>query len=295
MIFTVLLCRMSTGERAASPVCHAAVKRVTEMSVRNILSKSMIAPIVCAVLIIIGAVVLLLPSGVPRSSQTALSEGVSYLKAQENRDISGVDRELRMRVSMEALEGMDTWEKLDYFDTYIMGDSRTGIFIWSGINPDHVWAETSTTIKWIGEKIDLIADAKPGNLVLSFGMNDMGMYDYDPENYWDTAQDYVEEYKDYIAMIREVSPQTNIYINSIIPALEAGIERQPRWAMAPEWNAALKEFCDEYDIGYIDADYIAEEYGDYFEDDGVHFYLQAALDSWGETILEAVEEKEFGV
>ena len=263
------------------------------MSVKNTLSKSIITPVICAALVIIGAVVLLLPSNPPRSSEAAVSAGVSYIKEQEARDISGVDRGLRMRVSMEALEGMNVWEKLDYFDTYIMGDSRTAVFIWSGMNPDHVWAENSTTIKWIEEKADLIENAKPGNLVLSFGMNDLGMYEFDPDNYWETAEDYVEAYKYYIDLIREVSPQTNIYINSIIPALEAGIERQPRWALAPEWNAALKEFCDGYDVGFIDVDYIADEYGDYFEDDGAHFYLQAALDDWGESILEAIEQKEF--
>jgi len=254
--------------------------------------KYLIAPIISLLLVIAGVIVFI-PSIKPKSNPSALEQGRAYIKSEESRDVSGIDKTLRMRVSEEALEGMDIWEKLDYFDTYIMGDSRVGLFIWSGMNPDHVWAEASTTIKYIEENIDLIAAAKPENLVLSFGMNDLGMYEFNPDDYWETAQDYVEAYKYYIDMIRSVSPETNIYINCIIPALEAGIERQPRWALAPEWNEALKEFCAQNDVSFIDVSYIADVYADYFEDDGVHFYWQAALDDWGESIVEAIEEKEF--
>ena len=264
------------------------------MHAKQLLIKSILTPLISALLVIFAAVALLLPSGRPREDEAALATGKTYMKALEGRDASAVDRDIRMRVSMEALEGMDLWEKLNYFDTYIMGDSRTGLFIWSGITPEHVWAETSTTIKFIEENIDLIRESRPGNLVLSFGMNDLGMYEFDPDNYWETAQDYVEAYRYYIDMIREASPETNIYINCIIPALDAGIERQPRWALVPEWNEALRQFCESYDVGYIDVAFIADEYGDYFEDDGVHFYLQAALDDWAQAILDAIEEKEFG-
>ncbi|MBQ9032894.1 MAG: SGNH/GDSL hydrolase family protein [Parasporobacterium sp.] len=258
------------------------------------LSKT-IAAVICTVLVAAGAVVFLLPSGKPQSSREAVQDGVAYIKELETKDITEVDQELKLRVSMEALEGMDVWEKLDYFDTYIMGDSRTAIFNWSGINPDHIWAEASTTIKWIEEKKDLIENAKPKNLVLSFGMNDIGMYDTDPEHYWETAEDYVEAYRYYVDLIREVSPETHIYINSIVPALPAGIERQPRWAIAPEWNAALNEFCSAYGIGFIDVDYLADRYAEYYEADGVHLYYMDALNDWGESILEAVENKEFGL
>ena len=154
-----------------------------------------------------------------------------------------------------------------------------------------MFADKSTTIKYIGEHIEEIQNAKPKNLVLSFGMNDMGMYAYDPDNYWETGDDYVVAYNSYIEMIREVSPDTNIYINSIIPVLDVALESQPRWAAVDEWNAALEAYCAENDVGYIDTTFITYEYGDLFDDDGVHFYAQSALDAWGDAILEAVEER----
>ena len=262
---------------------------------KHLLLQSILTPLMCVLLIAAGAAVFLIPSKTAVSNPAALASGISYMKELELQDVSSVDQELRLRVSMEALEGMSTWEKLDYFDTYIMGDSRTALFTWSGMNPDHIWAESSTTIKWVEEKLDLIASVRPGNLVLSFGMNDMGMYEFDPYDYWETAEDYVEACQYYIDLIREVSPETNIYINSIIPVQESGIERQPRWVMVPEWNAALREFCASYGVGFIDVDYLAYVYADDFQEDGVHFYVQAALEDWGDSILEVVEQTEFGV
>lgn len=260
---------------------------------RSAIVNAILTPLACVVLVIASAFILLLPSGTKSSDTAALATGISYIEGLESRDVSSVDRELRLRVTMDALEGMDTWEKLDYYDTYIMGDSRVEPFLWY-LKPEHVFADKSTTIKYIEERIDDIASAKPGNLVLSFGMNDIGMYEFEPEDYWETAEDYVEAYPYYIDLIREASPETNIYINSIIPALEAGIERQPRWILIPEWNEALRKFCESYGVGYIDTTYITDVYGEYFDDDGVHFYVQDAVTDWGESILSAIQEQEIG-
>lgn len=242
------------------------------------------------VLIILGVIVFF-PSGRKKSDPAVVQQGISYVQSQEQRDVSGIDTAMKKQDLSEETAGMDLWEKLNYYDTYIMGDSRTEPFLWSGLQTEHVFADKSTTIKYIGEHMEDIANAKPGNLVLSFGMNDMGMYAYDPDNYWETGDDYVIEYGEYIDQIREVSPNTNIYINSIIPVLDVALESQPRWAAVDEWNAALEEYCRNNDVGYIDTTYITEEYGDLFDDDGVHFYSQTVLDSWGESILEAVEKK----
>ena len=243
-----------------------------------------------AALIILGVIVFI-PGGRKNSHSEAVQQGISYVQSQEQRDVSHIDEAQRKQDLSAETEGMSLWEKLNYYDTYIMGDSRTEPFLWSGLKPEHVFADKSTTIKYIGEHIDDIASTQPGNLVLSFGMNDMGMYAYDPDNYWETGDDYVVEYDEYIDQIREVSPDTNIFINSIIPVLDVALESQPRWAAVDEWNAALEEYCAANDVGYIDTTFITYDYGDLFDDDGVHFYSQTALDAWGEAILDAIEDE----
>ena len=251
---------------------------------------SIIIMLASVILIVLGIIVFIPFFGKTSSTET-VQQGVQFLQEQEHKDITGIDSELRKQTAREDTEGMDLWEKLNFYDTYIMGDSRCEPFFWSGLQMEHVWAEKSATIKYIGEHIEEIAAARPGNLVLSFGMNDMGMYVYDPENYWETEADYVEAYDYYVNLIREASPDTNIYINSIIPVLDVALDSQPRWAYVDVWNAALQEYCSENDVGYIDTTFITYMYGDLFDDDGVHFYSQTVLDSWGEAILEEVENR----
>ena len=243
------------------------------------------------VAMIIGGIVVLFPYIGKSENKKVTETGRQYLQELEARDVSAIDAELRRQATSEVTAGMDVWEKLNYYDTYIFGDSRCETFLWCGLKTEHVFAEKSATIKYIEDYIDTIASAKPGNIVLSYGMNDMGMYVYDPEHYWEDGDDYVEAYDMYINMIREVSPDSNIFINSIIPVQESALELQPRWEAVDEWNAAIKKYCEANDVGYIDANFIAYDYGDYFDDDGVHFYNQMILDDWGETILKAVEKK----
>ncbi|MBQ9031002.1 MAG: SGNH/GDSL hydrolase family protein [Parasporobacterium sp.] len=244
-----------------------------------------------SVVMIVVGIIVFIPFSQRTGSTQQTAQGIASVRDMEARDISAVDSELRKQMASEETQDMDLWEKLNFYDTYIFGDSRCEPFFWSGLQVEHVFAEKSATVKYVGEHIDEIAAARPGNLVLSFGMNDMGMYAYDPANYWETGDDYVVAVDEYIRMIHEVSPDTNVYVNSIIPVLDFALDSQPRWAAVDEWNAALKAYCDESGNGYIDTTFIAYDYADLFDDDGVHFYSQTILDEWGEAILKAVEAK----
>ena len=241
------------------------------------------------ILLIVSGIIVFIPFSGTGSLAVQTEQGVSYLKELEDRDVSALDEQVRERIDPAETEGMTVWEKLDYYDTYIFGDSRGEVLYWSGMQMEHVFVEKNATIKYIGELIDIVADTKPRNLLLTFGINDLGMYAFDPDNYWETGEDYAQAYDYYIGLIHEVSPDTVVYINSIIPVQPYAVDIQPRWALIPEFNEALQKYCDSHDAVYVDANDIAEEYGDLFNDDGVHFYAQAAIDAWGETILAAVE------
>ena len=250
---------------------------------------SMILITLAMIALIVAGVIVFIPfaSGSGKHAGT-VEQGISYLKAQEARDVAALDVQVKERRDPAETEGMTPWEIMDYYDTYIIGDSRVEVLYWAGIQMEHVFVEKNSTIRYLDERMDDIAAAHPANLVMSFGINDLGMYSYDRENYWETANEYIEELDLYIRTIRERSPGTNLYINSIIPVQDYILEVQPRWELIGEWNEALKAYCAENDIVYIDADFIADEFGEFFDDDGVHFYEQAAIDAWGETIADAI-------
>ena len=246
------------------------------------------------ILIVTGVLVFLPFTSGSGKNAGIVEQGISYLKSQEAKDISALDVQVKEKRDPAETEGMTSWEIMDYYDTYIIGDSRVEVLYWAGIQMEHVFVEKNSTIRYLDERMEDIAAAHPANLVMSFGINDLGMYTYDPDNYWETADDYIAELDTYIRTIRERSPGTNIYINSIIPVQDYILEVQPRWALIDEWNAALQQYCSENDLVYIDANYIADEFGEFFDDDGVHFYEQAAIDAWGETIADAIVKRMTG-
>ena len=236
------------------------------------------------------------------ASRSEVEQGIGYIISQEGKDVSEIEKaileqklvpvseDVEAEDYYERFEGMGIWEKLNSFNTYVAGDSRVETLLYSGLTDGHVKAEKSTTIKVLEEWAEEIGSWNAGVLVLSFGLNDMGMYAFDPDNYWETGEDYVEAYKYYIDLIREYSPDTKIMITSIMPVQDFAIETQERWAAVPQWNAAIKEFCASYGLGYVDADFITTDYADSFIDDGVHFYGQEVNDAWGEAIFEAIKE-----
>lgn len=238
--------------------------------------------------IVVAGVIILIPSG-RKVSRAEDNEAVAFIKTEETRDAFVIEDEIRRQKVVEGLGEMGTYEKLNYLGTYIMGDSRCVGFHYTDFDSNHIIAEASTTIKYIEEKIEDIKKAQPANLVLSFGMNDLGMYEFDPENYWETGEEYAQAYKEYVEMIKEASPNTKVYINLILPATQAGIDRQPLWANVDEWNETLKEMCEKNDIPYVDMSEFCYANPQYYEYDGVHMWGDI-YDVWAGEMEKVIEE-----
>ena len=77
-------------------------------------------------------------------------------------------------------------------------------------------------------------------------------------------------------------PDAKVFVNSIIPAIDPAFERGPAWRSIPEYNAAVKAYCAENGVSYIDITQLCADNQSLYQADGVHmmseFYPKWAIE-----------------
>ena len=115
------------------------------------------------------------------------------------------------------------------------------------------------------EHIDDCVSSYTKNIILWTGYN-IALYD--------DAKEYVDTYQQLYNKVKEINPNTKVYICSLMPATEEAINQDLRGDYVHnlyrgyEFDLALKKhFADEY----IDIKFLAKK--DYYGPDGIHFKI----------------------
>ena len=152
--------------------------------------------------------------------------------------------------------------------TVLIGDSRFAEFRNTGLVPaEQVCGFPGCTFAWILDDYNwntaLVAAANthPAKAIFGGGINDAGVYG----SYISTV---IADYQAAIDLFLSYSPNTQIYVNAIIPATEEAIKAYPGRALVPEYNAAFQRMCAERGWIYIDANGGFND--SYYVDDGIH-------------------------
>lgn len=208
-----------------------------------------------------------------------LKEGVDYIKSLENADTAPVEKALKEIKKAErktALENgeLDVWQQFN--DSAILGDSRAAEFSYYGfLDESRVLAEIGATTLDIPDYINSLKTLNPSNIFLCFGINDISI------EYWNSVDEYLKELDQMIGKLRETLPDSTIYINSIIPVKDIP-DASSKWNNVPVWNDAIKNYCLEKDIPYIDLTETVNKHKDLYDADGLHmtksFYTYWAID-----------------
>ena len=107
-----------------------------------------------------------------------------------------------------------------------------------------------------------IAQAKslvPQTLFLAYGMNDMKVTD---------QESFLAAYRGILEDLKQSLPDTDIYVNCILPVRQQTAEAEPAYSNISQYNEGLKSLCEELKVTFIDnADLVKEEY---YADDGIH-------------------------
>ncbi len=200
---------------------------------------------------------------------------MAYLQTLEERDPAIVKEQLRLQREVhnqeeseerreQLLDGsIDVWSL--FGESVIMGDSRAvGFYLYEYIPQSRVLAAGGNTIRSIMEHQEELLSLSPETLFLCYGLNDVSV------GYWNSPQEYEKEYQEILIQLKELLPNTEIYVNSILPAQAAGLAVQSAWGNIPEYSDAVKEMCKANDIGWVDCDGIVSEYVDLYDEDGIH-------------------------
>lgn len=168
-------------------------------------------------------------------------------------------------------------------DIIMLGDSITDEGEWTellGLNVKNRGISGDTT-KRILHRLDIILESKPKQVFLMIGINDL-------INDGKSVTATLEEYKKILRQFQEKTPNTKIYVQSVLPVNNKYLYWQDNKNIL-KLNSGLKELAKEFNYEYIDIFYLLSDSENQLDTkytvDGLHLNGQAYL------IWKAVMEK----
>lgn len=213
---------------------------------------------------------------------------LEWIEAQKNQDIEAVEAKLLARDEAERAEqeeqaagSEETLSPRQRFgQAVLVGDSVAEGFIdYQILDPSRIVAHKGMRSDTMGEYIDKALELSPTQLFLSVGLNDM-------EYCWGDSARFAAEYEKRLQEIREREPDLPIYVNAIMPILPAAVEKKAVLGKVGEFNAALKELCERWEISFLDNGDLLEGHEDWYQKDSIHLKSTPYL-PWLERMEEA--------
>ena len=209
------------------------------------------------------------------NSDKLCQETLTRLEQLEAADISDTENQLRLLAEKDKPSSSSTSEegvlgdiltdvqiKQVFQGTVIVGDSITeSIAEYGFLDTSIVVAKLGLRIDAADEQISTAISLNPKVFFLSFGANDLEIYNGD-------SSAFIAAYKEKIDQIKAALPDTPIYINSILPIQQSAIDQNPSLAYYDSFNQALASFCEESGCTFIDDSFLVDE--NMYEPDGEH-------------------------
>ena len=220
------------------------------------------------------------------------TDGEAIIRSMEAVPIAPIEDHIFQKEKDEILRKIlddpdRTFQTLADINTVILGDSRVvGFSMYGFMDPSRILAGTSWSIQEIPALYGIIEQMNPRFVIVSFGVNEIGQQYFTPV-YYSTDESYIADLKIYMDTIQSIVPDARIYFSAILPVSDWGLESKPGFAIIPERNQAIKQFCEESGYGFIDTEHLTYEHPDLYIADGVHFYAEF-YPYWGRDILEQI-------
>ncbi|WP_129598685.1 GDSL-type esterase/lipase family protein [Anaerophilus nitritogenes] len=158
------------------------------------------------------------------------------------------------------------YKEIFYQDVFI-GDSITnGLSFYHLLDDKKVIANLGDTISKALMKIDKVLIINPQNIFILFGVNDF--------KYYKTEEEFIKYYEQLIHELKNKLPNTNIYVQSILP-VSSKYEQKNTYVTNEKienMNILLMNMSEVNDVTYIHiATVIENSNEDLHEGDGIHF------------------------
>lgn len=148
-----------------------------------------------------------------------------------------------------------------------MGDSITeGISYCEFLDDVNVCAKVGINISNTKNEVDRITIQNPRNIYLLYGVNDM---DDTMPSQW-----FVEQYRELLHRVKAKFPNTNIYVQSVLPVAPIVEQKTPHInnKHISETNEGLINMAKQENVNYLNiAAVLNENNRNLYEPDGTHF------------------------
>lgn len=198
------------------------------------------------------------------------SEGEKKLEELSKVDVQKIDEEIQALEKAERMADEEWQNRPDnekFAGSLILGDSITqGLYVYEVLDASLVTAKKGVGMRspeatGLSDMLNQVISAKPQKLFIALGMNDIVAAGGD-------ADAFAADYKVVLEQLMAGLPETEIYVNSVLPASQAAISKDARYAKVPDYNAKLKALCEEENVPFIDNTGLVKE--EYYEADGIH-------------------------
>lgn len=214
----------------------------------------------CVILCLAGLYFILQPK-----EEIQTSAGIKKLKNLEKYEIASIEKEIReiekeWRRTDEEYLNRSPNEKIN--DALILGDSRTkGLEAYQILDSSKVIAEIGISLAQTGGAIEQTIKAAPQYIFLAYGLNDF--------EYWrGDAEAFKEEYRKVIRKLKEGLPESEIYVNTLLPVQQNAVAKNGYYNQMGNYNEAIRELCEEEEVGCVDVSDLARD--ELYEGDGIH-------------------------
>lgn len=245
--------------------------------------------LLAAGIIIIAAVIIVFIYKGQKKEQNKekVAQGIGFLESLEQQNVAEINETIKAIRVRHSLDLADTDESMvwgSFENCVVMGDSRAvGFSFYEFLPEDWVIAESGSTIKDVSGHVDRLKRLDPERVFLCFGINDIAC------GMWPEPADYAAECAAQMRAVMEALPETEVYLNSILPPGPAAMWNES-YARLEEYNAAMKAMTGQNGYRYIDNTYVAQEHQNLYQDDGLHlqpdFYKY-----WAANMLTEVNEQ----
>ena len=187
-----------------------------------------------------------------------------------------------------------------YFDhSLFIGESRTAGLYYSGeFSSSDFLFDTQGTIGTVydeafslNDSIDMtVTDALSYNeydrVFLMFGMNELG---------WSSDDSFISYYEDLVTLIKEVSPDTTIYIQSAVYVTE-GYEEEVDWienSHVDTFNELMQSICDGETVIYLDVNTAMTENGYLLSENSTNGFqfTKEYMSVWKQALIDQLEQR----
>lgn len=214
---------------------------------------------------------------------------MSYLKQMAGKSSSDIESNIKtMKKERERQERIAAREKAladgsvtvwELFSDYVfLGDSRTvGFGAFGFLDESRVLANSGDGIQSIAANLETVEYYNPSWVFICYGTNDLGIYA--------SPEDYVKNFREQMKGLKEAAPHGTFLISSIMPVYSSRLLAQSsNYGRIDEFNAAIRQMCEEDGYIFVDNTEIAEQNRSEYEADGVHF-KSSFYDKWALNLI----------